>query len=198
MDETGLASEAVRPGLPPGVDRRGFLRTSAGGAAAVALASLFPSGCASDYPQATLDGVELVALSAKEYAVMRAAAEALLVGVPVPPSRVAARVDRVLAQVGEPVRGDMKLVLGLLEHLTILEGKFRRFTALSPEARRECLLGWGRSRFALQRGAFQAVKAFVYFFAYIDDATRPLTGFPGPWPERFSIPARPVDFGEVV
>ncbi len=192
-------SETSRTGaIPPGIDRRGFLRASAGGAAAVALASAIPAGCAADYPQAEADGAALEALTPKEYAVARAAAEAVLVAVPVPPERIARRIDRELARVGEPVRGDMKTVFALLEHLTILGGRFRRFTALEPGARLDYLHGWARSRFTLRRGAFQAVRAFVCFYAYCDDATRPLTGFPGPWPERIEIPAYPVDFGEVV
>lgn len=184
--------------LPPTVDRRGFLRTTAGGTAALAVATLIPSGCATDYPQAEADGAALQTLSPKEYAVARAAAEALLVAVPAAPREVALRMDRELALVGDPVRHDMKTVLSLLEHLTFLEGRLRRFTALDAGARLDCLHGWKRSRFNLRRGAFQAVRSFVYFFAYIDDATRPLTGFPGPWPERIAIPAYPVDFGEIV
>ena len=190
---------APAPGrLPPGVDRRGFLRATAGGAAAAALGTLLAPACAGSYPEAAADGVALQALTPKEYAVARALAEALLEGVPVPPARVAARLDHELALVGEPVRGDMKLALSLLEHLTFLEGRLRRLTALEPAARRAVLEGWGRSRFNLRRAVYQAVRAFLHFFAYSEDATRPLTGFPGPWPERLRIPAYPVDFGEVV
>lgn len=182
---------------PTPLDRRGFLRGSAGGIAAIGLASMLPAGCAADYPQATADGVTLASLSEKEYAVARAAAEAILVGVPVEPQRVAAAIDAELAAVGEPVRSDMKSVLGLIEHLTFLGGRWRRFTALSPAARLENLRGWSRSRFDLRRGAYQALHGFVVYYAYNRDTTRPLTGFPGPWPERLSIPATPVDFGEI-
>lgn len=183
--------------LPPTIDRRGFLRLSAGGAAAVAAVSLLPAACAADYPQAAADGVELQALDAKEYAVARAAAEALLVGVPVSAAAVARNMDTQLALVGDPIRADMKTVLVLLEHFTPLTGRLRRFTKLSPEARLAYLQTWGRSRFKLRRAAYGATKSFVYFFAYTDNATRAITGFQGPWPEFSEIPAYPVDFGEV-
>jgi hypothetical protein len=183
--------------MPPPLDRRSFLRTTAGGTAAIAAASLLPAGCTRDYPQASADGAELQSLTEKQYAVMRAAAEALLVGVPVEPAAVARRVDRELALAGDPMRTDMKTVLGLIEHLTPLGGNFRRFTALAPERRLAYLRGWARSRFELRRAAFQAVKGFVHYFAYIDDRTRPLTGFEGPFPERFAIPAYPVDYGVI-
>lgn len=189
---------ADHPALPPGIDRRGFLRTAAGGTAAIALASMIPAGCAADYPQAAQDGVELQALSPKEYAVVRAAAEAILDGVPVPPDRIAQRIDRELALAGDPILTDMKTVLTLLEHMTLLGGRLRRFTALDAEDRVAYLHTWARSRFTLRRAVFQATRAFICFFAYCDDATRPITGFTGPWRERVEIPAYPVDFGEVV
>ena len=191
-------ADALAGSLPPGLDRRGFLRTTAGGTVAIALASMIPAGCAANYPQAAVDGAELEGLSEKEYAVVKAAAEALLVGVPVPPERVARRLDIEQARVGDPVLSDMKTVLTVLEHLTLLGGRVRRFTALSPADRLAYLEGWKRIRFTLRRAVFQAVRSAVFFFAYCDDATRSLTGFEGPWPERVAIPAYPVDFGEVV
>ena len=177
--------------------RRGFLRTVAGGTAAVAAASWLPAGCAADYPQAAADGVSLQSLTAKEYAVARAAAEALLVGVPVTPDRVATRIDRELAIAGEPMLTDMRTVLKLIEHGTVLSLRPRRFTALSADARRVVLDDWATSRMNLRRAAYQALKGFVVYFAYIDNATRPLTGFPGPWPELRQIAITPVDFGEI-
>lgn len=179
------------------VDRRGFLRITTGGAAAITLASLLPVGCARDYPQAERDGHELKSLTDKEYAVARAAAEALLVGVPVSAVTVAKRIDQELAWAGDPMRTDMKTVLSLLEHATPLGGRARRFTALPVEARLKYLETWKHSRLNLRRAAFQALKGFVVYTAYIDPATRVITGFQGPWPERVSIPAYPVDFGGV-
>ncbi len=191
-------SSASSPTLPPGISRRGFLRDVTGGAAMIAVASVLPPGRARDYPQAAQDGARLYALSARQYATARAAAEALLVEVPVPASRVAERIDREVALVGDPVRSDVRTVLTVLDHATILGGHLRPFTALSPAERRDYMRGWATSRFDLRRAVFQATRAFVYFYAYIDDATRRITGFEGPWPERFpGIPATPVDFGEV-
>jgi hypothetical protein len=91
----------------------------------------------------------------------------------------------------------MKTVLSLMEHGTLLSLRGKRFSALSPDARRAVLEDWAMSRFNLRRAAFQALKGFVVFFAYIDDSTRALTRFPGAWPERFQLPAYEVDFGEV-
>jgi hypothetical protein len=179
------------------VDRRGFLRSSAGGGIAIAAASLLPAGCARDYPQASQDATSLQALTEKEYAVVRAAAEALVVGVPITAAVVAQRVDRELALAGEPMLKDFKMLTRLIEHLTPLSGKARRFTSLRVEDRLAYLRGWSRSRFALRRGGYYGLKGLVYYVTYTDPATRPLTGFAGSWPERVKIAATPVDFGDI-
>jgi hypothetical protein len=184
-------------GSRSGLDRRGFLRTAAGGSAAVALASLVPAGCAPAYPERTAAGEPLRSLTPKEYAVARAAAEVMLPGVPVEPDTIAAGIDAELALAGEPMRTEMKTVLKLIEHGTALSLRPRRFTALSPTAREAVLRHWATSRFNLRRAAFQALRGFIVYFAYIDDATRPITRFPGPWNETLAIPIYPVDFGDV-
>jgi len=196
MVRTQSSPETMSSQLPPGVDRRGFLRTVAGGTAAIALASMIPGGCAADYPDAPADSLR--ALSPKEFSVIRAASETMIVGLPVEPEVVALRIDEQLALVGEPIVSDFKTVLTLIEHLTPLGGRLRRFTSLSADARYSYLRGWRESRFVLRRAAFQAIKSFVYFYTYCDDRTRTLTGFPGPWREVVEIPAYPVDFGEVI
>ena len=75
----------------------------------------------------------------------------------------------------------------------------RRFTELDPAERLAYLEGWRDSRFNLRRAAFNAIKSFVYFFAYSDPALWNATGFPGPWPGRVGPPVAvpAVDFGEI-
>jgi hypothetical protein len=180
------------------LDRRGFLRSAAGGSIAVAIAALLPAGCSADYPQAAAAGAELKSLSAKEYAVARAAAEAMLADVPVAPDAIAAAIDAELDRVGEPVRADMKNVLRLIEHFTVLGLHRRTFTELEPAERLEYLQGWATSRLSVRRGAFQALRGFVQYFAYIRPETRALTGFDGPIGERVPVvQVRSVDYGEV-
>jgi hypothetical protein len=181
----------------PTLPRRGFLRAAAGGSAAIAAAALLPAGCTRDYPEARTAGVALAALSEKQYAVARAAAEAMVVGTPVSPDAIARGIDRELAIAGEPMLSDMRTVLTLMEHGTLLALRPRRFTALSPAGRRAVLDDWATSQFNLRRAAYQALRGFVVYFAWIEDSTRPLTGFPGPWPEMVALPVYPVDFGEI-
>jgi hypothetical protein len=181
----------------PLLDRRGFLRNAAGGSVAVAAASLIPAGCAPDYPERAADGAPLQSLSPKEYAVALAAAQALLVDVPADAAAIATGIDRELAVAGEPMRKDMKTVLALMEHGPALSFRGRRFTRLSSAARLEVLHDWATSRFNLRRAAYQALRGFVVYFAFVDPATRPITRFPGPWTETLALPVYPVDFGDI-
>jgi hypothetical protein len=190
-------SEVASPRPAEALDRRSFLRATAGGGAAIALASALPAGTLAAYPAAQRDGVRLQALSPKQYAVARAAAEALLVDVPADPAAVARSMDADLAAVGDPILSDMRTVLTLLEHLTPLALRFRRFTSLGPDDRRAYLMTWAHSRFNLRRAAFQATRGFLYFNTYLREETWGVTGFPGPWPGRFDLPVPPVDFGEI-
>jgi hypothetical protein len=105
-----MDQDRVDDGCFEAMDRRGFLRVTAGGGVAITIASFLPAGCARDYPQATRDGARLHSLTDKEYAIPRAAAEALLIGVPVQPAAVAQRIDQELAAAGEPMRNDFKTV----------------------------------------------------------------------------------------
>jgi hypothetical protein len=114
----------------------------------------------------------------------------------VPPGEVAAEIDRELAAVGDPILGDMKSVLGLIEHLTVLGLHRGTFTELRVEQRLRYLDGWARSRFGLRRAAYQALRGFITYFGYVRDETRSITGFTGPYPPGL-IPPAPVDFGEV-
>src|SRR5690625_5547539 len=100
MVRTQSSPETMSSQLPPGVDRRGFLRTVAGGTAAIALASMIPGGCGADYPDAPADSLR--AVSPKEFSVIRAASETMIVGLPVAPEVVAFLIDVPLALVAEP------------------------------------------------------------------------------------------------
>lgn len=191
----GMSSGDGPSALPAGMDRRGFLRSTAGGGLAIGLAALLP-GCG-DAAGKGASGFDLRSLTQKEFDVARAAAEALLPGVGVDPESIAVRLDYELWAVGGAIEEDMRTVLQLLEHLTLLGGRVRRFTALDPEERLAYLESWRDSRFSVRRAAFNAIKSFVYFFAYADPATWAATGFPGPWPERFDLAVPPVDFGEI-
>ena len=181
--------------LPPGIDRRGFLRSTSGGLLAIGVASLLP-GCSRE---AGAQGpADLRSMTTAEFETARLVAETLLEGGPaVDPAAIARRMDYELWAVGGAIEQDMRTVLQLIERLTPLGGRLRRFSDLDARERLAYLHGWRNSRFNLRRASFNAVKAFVYFFAYSDPTTWPSTRFPPPWPGRVNVAIPRIDFGEI-
>jgi choline dehydrogenase-like flavoprotein len=71
----------------------------------------------------------------------------------------------------------LRLVLRLMESRLVnllIAGRLTTFRQMSPAARERYLLGWGRSRLALRRSAFHALRKLMTFLAYADPGT------PGP------------------
>ena len=67
--------------------------------------------------------------------------------------------------------GQLRLALRLLESRAanlLLTGRPVAFSQLEREARERYLLGWGRSRLALRRSAYQAFCRLLMFLAYAD------------------------------
>lgn len=113
----------------------------------------------------------LIQLSAREYALVRCAAEAAFPpGGPIPLSGIDARIpehiDRYLAALPARNRVLIRLLFVLIEHATLLfkapgwDG-FRRFSALSLEQRMAVLEGWARSPIQLRRLVFQGLRAVL-------------------------------------
>jgi hypothetical protein len=110
-------------------------------------------------------------LSAREYALVRGAAEAAFPpGGPIPLSGIEAKipehVDRYLAALPARNRVLIRLLFVLIEHATLIfkapgwDG-WRRFSALSLEQRMAVLEGWARSTIQPRRLVFQGLRAVL-------------------------------------
>jgi len=110
-------------------------------------------------------------LSAREYALVRGAAEAAFPpGGPIPLSgidvRIPEHVDRYLAALPTRNRVLIRLLFVLIEHATLIfkapgwDG-WRRFSALSLEQRMAVLEGWARSPIQVRRLVFQGLRAVL-------------------------------------
>jgi choline dehydrogenase-like flavoprotein len=78
----------------------------------------------------------------------------------------------------------LRLVLRLMESRfanLLLARRATSFRHMSPEAREQYVLDWGRSRFALRRSAFHGLRKLMTFLAYADP------GVPGPNPRLAAI-----------
>jgi len=153
----------------------------------VAAAGLLPTGCtgtpAELAPPAT---ATLAVLTPRTYATFTAAASRM-----VGPRGAALITDRTVdvgsladAWLGRTpaVAGPLAKALLLLEFgvWPIVE-KARPFTALAPAAQDAVLAECMRSRIETKRAVFRGIRSLAMLTFYGSVATRPLTGFPGPF-----------------
>lgn len=171
-----------RPGhdLLGTLDRRTFLRGTAGGVAALSVATLLPTGCGG-YPSVA----NLRTLTAKEYAVLRT-----LIGTCLPPVRglpsaqdldIAGYLDRFLAEESATVRKQMKQALLLLEYGGFWYGPERcRFTRMTAGAQEAYLRGWLESSSPFRRQVAQTFRRAAFNTYYGDERTWDAIGYEGP------------------
>jgi hypothetical protein len=148
---------------------------------------VLPSGCAGVPPELLPPAsATITVLTPRTYAVFTAAA-ARIVG----PRGAALVADRTV-DVGSladvwlgrtpAVAGPLARALLLLEFgVWPLLGKARAFTALPGDARDRVLAECMTSRLETKRAVFRGIRALVMLTFYGAPATRPLTGFPGPF-----------------
>jgi hypothetical protein len=166
-----------------GLDRRTVLRLFGAAAAMGAL----PAGCGGvPAPLVPGDGPALQVLSPRGYAVLTAAA--LRIVGPAGAPLVAARTidvgrlgDAWLART-PALAAPMGQALLLLEFGTWpLLGKVRPFTALDDPGRDRILAECMTSGLELKRSVFRGIRSLVLLTFYGQEASRPLTGYPGPF-----------------
>jgi hypothetical protein len=124
-------------------------------------------------------------LSAREHAIVRAAALRVLDGAEPDPhadgaARQCAFIDGYLSQLEEGLVGDVKALLSLLELYPLMTGSFTRFSRLGPAAQDAVLLSWEKSGTALLRQGLQALKAMCLLAHYQDERSFAGIGYSGP------------------
>ena len=153
----------------------------------VAAAGVLPTGCAGVPAElAPPASATLTVLTPRTYATFTAAAERLVgprgaVLIAERTVDVGSLADAVLGRT-PAVAGPLAKALLLLEFgVWPLLGKVRPFTALAPVAQDAVLEECMRSRLETKRAVFRGVRSLVMLTFYGSVATRPLTGFPGPF-----------------
>lgn len=136
-------------------------------------------------------------LSVKEHQILQAAARRILDGAE--PQVAAAGGDGVdvarwadgyLAGLDPALQRDVKGLLQILEHGNLTSrAAAGRFTAMSPGEQDHVLDDWQRSRLALRRQGFQALKAMCCLAYYQDERSFKAIGYSGPLvPARWGAP----------
>lgn len=93
------------------------------------------------------------------------------------------RIDQTLAVADRRTRADVTQLLGLLDNALVgfvLDGTARPFTALRGTEQDEALESWRRSRLAVRRTGYQALRRLVTAHFYADPAAQAAIGYPGP------------------
>jgi len=90
-------------------------------------------------------------------------------------------IDGACADLAPELTGLLPMALRLFEWWPFLfELRFRRFSDLGPEAQDASLEGWMRSRFAVRRTAFLALRNLALLGWWSQEETWPLIGYRGP------------------
>lgn len=181
-----------------GVSRRRFLRLGVAGGTAIALGSAFAWNV-SGYVVPDLVRRSLVALTPKEYLIVKALAARVLRrdqdDLPTPEElHVAAGIDRLVADLDEGNRADLKKLLHLLEHaLPWTVARPSRFTRLDGAGQDAVLSSMMTSRVSILRGAFDSLKSLCVMAYFKDARTWGAIGYDGPLvgrPQTGWIPLR--------
>jgi hypothetical protein len=181
------------------LDRRRFLKRGLVGGGLLVCAGALPFAFRSTLRRPPRGPLRL--LSADEYAVLAAAAARLVPGDGAGPRwptaeavDCAGKIDALLAQVHPDMGSDFRRLLRLFESgvvAAIVAGSPRPFTRASAADQDARLEAWRRSRFALLRSGYQAVKRLVQAAYYSSPETYALVGYPGP-PEVRMLPTLPA------
>jgi hypothetical protein len=167
------------------MNRRRFLRTSLTSAALLGGAAVVGRHLQGYHLDPAL-AARLECLSPKEYLVFAAVARRLLLAdgpdAPAPDDvGVALFVDRYLARLPAPLQDDVRALLQLVEHGSLLfQPALSRFTHLQAVEQDATLADWESSRLTVRRRGFQALKTLALLGYYRDDRTWPLLAYTGP------------------
>ncbi len=137
----------------------------------------------------------LQVFSPEEAAVLLAVADRLVPerrGFPRPIElRLPTKIDAIVAMSDPATQADLRRLVRLFESALgglLLEAQPSLFTRLGPAGQDRRLAAWARSRIALRRTGFRALKRLVYAAYYSSPETWAAVGYPGP---PISVPARP-------
>ena len=129
-------------------------------------------------------------LTLEEYAVLAAAAARIVPGDGAAPKwptaeavDCAGKIDALMATVHPDVGNDFRRLLRLFESGflgTFIAASPRPFTRAAPAEQDARLEGWRRSRLAVLRSGYQALKRLAHAAYYSSPEVYPLVGYPGP------------------
>lgn len=168
--------------LPLSTTRRGFLRLAGATASLQALGQIraIPASATEAPPTGP------TFFSAREQEILTQIAERMVDSAdPAAPrvrdTRAVATIDALCGSLDPEVTQPLPTLLRAFDWSPyVFDFHFARFTEMSPAEQDATLEGWMRSRFALRRMAFQALRNLAFLGYYSQEETWPMIGYAGP------------------
>lgn len=92
-----------------------------------------------------------------------------------------ATIDALCASLDPSITAPLPTLLRVVDYAPfVFDLHFTRFTRMTPAEQDASLAGWMRSRFALRRQAFLALRNLALLGYYSQDETWPMIGYAGP------------------
>lgn len=178
---------------PIGLDRRRFLRGTAGLGALAGMSATLGAACTRTPPPA---GPAMAAFSNRQAAALAALVEAALPSLPGLPGGLEAGVlpsiDRALKPEAAAIKSRLGDALLFLEWSPQFSRHFKPFTALAVEERLAWFRGFGTSGWIVPRTVHQGLKGLITFHWADVPAVWPTLGYDGPWVGRPAETATPM------
>lgn len=181
------------------LDRRSFLRATAGGTTLLGIAALLPA-CHSTVPPAPMraDGQSWRFLDPLTLTVLQAAAEAIFApdtasGAALPPEPgrtfMFEHLDTTLAEAPKAVSEQIPLLARAIEYGSgPMMLRPALFTSMTVSERQQALNDWMNSRIAIRRVAATSLKMLLAVWYWSEGAAWGHLGYDGPLLERADIP----------
>ena len=163
------------------MERREFIKVTAGSAAALAAAIAMGEACESQAKPQPNTGRRVFSHSEAE--TLSAVAARIVAPLNAEQLQVVPKIDSLLAAADDLTQRDFKQLLWLFGTLfgsLFLEARLVPFVSLEPEAQDKVLAGWRDSRLAFRRSGFQALQRLCLAVAYATPSLYPQIGYPGP------------------
>jgi len=161
--------------------RRTFLKRGLFGSAVLLLGggglALYPSR------EVASPGGALRVLEPRSFQVLAAFAARVVTVAGADPGAIARSVDKMLASAPPETHAKMNALLGLFENALpglLLDGRVQPFTRLSPDAQDRVLESWRRSRLAVRRTGFQALRKLCLAAFYAEETSWAAMGYHPP------------------
>lgn len=180
----GYVPRPMRAGgpLPLSTTRRGFLRLAGAAASLQALAQL--RAVPASATEAAAAGPAF--FSPREQEILTQIVERMVDSAePAAPrvrdTRAVATIDALCGSLDPEVTQPLPTLLRVFDWSPyVFDFRFERFTEMAPAEQDATLEGWMRSRFAVRRMAFQALRNLAFLGYYSQEETWPMIGYAGP------------------